>query len=249
MVKSLEEIDKMRQSAIILSKAHGEVAKWVKPGVSTLRLDKIAEEFILDNNSLPAFKGYEGYRYTICSSVNDTICHGHPSTYEIKETDVVSIDCGVIYKGMYSDSAYTYTMCEVPKDTLGLVTATQNALILGINQAKAGNCVGDISNAIQSYIEPLGYGIVREFTGHGIGKNLHELPSIPNIVTRGNGQLLKAGMTLAIEPIINLVTPRVKFGVRTADGKPSAHFEHTILITDTLPEILTSFKHIQDNFQ
>jgi len=251
--KTDEEIQLIREGAQILGKAHGEVAKRIKPGVKTKELDQVAEEFIRDSGGVPSFKNYHGFPAALCISVNETVVHGFPGAYELKETDVVSVDCGVKYKGFHSDSAYTYPLEKVNTEVLNLLERTYEALYVGVAQAKAGNRVGDISFAVQSYVEQFGYGVVRELVGHGVGKDLHEDPEVPNYGKRGKGVKLEAGMVIAIEPMINLGTKNVvqeKDGwtIRTSDRKPSAHFEHTVAIQKDRTEVLTTHEYIEQNY-
>jgi methionyl aminopeptidase len=251
--KTDEEIQFIKESAQILGKAHGEVAKRIKPGVKTKELDWVAEEFIRDSGGLPSFKNYHGFPAALCISVNETVVHGFPGDYELKETDVVSVDCGVKFKGFHSDSAYTYPLEKVSKEVLDLLERTYESLLLGIAQAKAGNRTGDISFAIQNYVEQFGYGVVRELVGHGVGKDLHEDPEVPNYGKRGKGVKLEPGMVIAIEPMINLGTRNVvqeKDGwtIRTSDRKPSAHFEHTVAIHKDRTEVLTTHEYIEQNY-
>lgn len=251
--KTDEEIQFIKESAQILGKAHGEVAKRIKPGVKTKELDRVAEEFICDSGGLPSFKNYHGFPAALCISVNETVVHGFPGDYELKETDVVSVDCGVKFKGFHSDSAYTYPLEKVSKEVLDLLERTYESLLLGIAQAKAGNRTGDISFAIQNYVEQFGYGVVRELVGHGVGKDLHEDPEVPNYGKRGKGVKLESGMVIAIEPMINLGTKNVvqeKDGwtIRTSDRKPSAHFEHTVAIHKDRTEVLTTHEYIEQNY-
>jgi len=251
--KTDEEIQIIRESAQILGKAHGEVAKRVVPGVKTKELDRIAEEFILDHGGKPSFKNYHGFPTALCMSVNEVVVHGFPGDYELKETDVVSIDCGVKYKGFHSDSAYTYPLEKVSDEVLKLLHRTYESLELGISEAKAGNRMGDVSFAIQHYVEQFGYGVVRELVGHGVGKDLHEDPEVPNYGKRGKGVKLSAGMVFAIEPMINMGTKNVvqeKDGwtIRTSDRKPSAHFEHTVVVHKDRTEVLTTHEYIEQNY-
>jgi methionyl aminopeptidase len=252
-LKTEEEIQIIKESAQILGKAHGEVAKLVKPGVKTSTLDKVAEEFIRDKGGVPSFKNYGGFPATLCISVNEVVVHGFPSNYELKETDIISVDCGVIFKGFHSDSAYTYPLEGVGKETLLLLDRTYESLHKGIEQAKVGNRMGDLSYAIQSYVEGFGYGVVRELVGHGVGKNLHEDPEVPNFGKRGKGVKLVSGMVFAIEPMINMGTKSVvqeKDGwtIRTADRKPSAHFEHMVAVLEDRTEVLTTHEYIEQNY-
>jgi methionyl aminopeptidase len=252
-LKTEEELVIIRESAQILGKAHGEVAKLIKPGVKTLVLDKLAEEFIRDHGGVPSFKNYKGFPASLCISSNEIVVHGFPGTYEIKEGDIVSIDCGVQYKGYHSDSAYTYPLEGVKKETLLLLERTYDSLYLGIAQAKAGNRIGDVAYAIQSYVESFGYGVVRELVGHGVGKKLHEDPEVPNYGKRGKGVKLVPGMVFAIEPMINqgtksVVQERDGWTIRTADKKPSAHFEHMVAVHKDRTEILTTHEYIEENY-
>ncbi|MEQ9414905.1 MAG: type I methionyl aminopeptidase, partial [Cyclobacteriaceae bacterium] len=192
--KTAEDIQVIKEGAQILGQAHGEVARLVKPGIKTKDLDKIAEEYIKDHGGSPSFKGYNGFPAALCISVNETVVHGFPSQYELKETDVISVDCGVFFNGFHSDSAYTYPLEGVSQDVLDLLDRTYDSLYLGIDQAKVGNRIGEISFAIQNYVEQFGYGVVRELVGHGVGKDLHEDPEVPNYGKKGRGAKIKAGM-------------------------------------------------------
>ena len=214
-LKTAEEIQIMRESARILALAHGEVASLIKPGVKTRALNLRAEEYIRDHQGVPSFLNYNGFPASLCISVNETVVHGIPGEYELKEGDIVSIDCGVKFNGYHSDSAYTYPMVGVKEEVLNLLNRTYDSLYKGIGQAKAGNRIGDVSFAIQSYVEQFGYGVVRELVGHGVGKSLHEDPEIPNYGKRGKGPKIVAGMVFAIEPMINLGTKNV---VQDKDG-------------------------------
>ena len=252
--KTSEEVEKIKQSADILGRAHGEIAKHVKKGVKTSFLDKVAEEFIRDHGAVPSFKGYNGFPSSLCISVNEVVVHGFPSEYELKDGDIISVDCGVFHQGFHSDSAYTYPIGEVPPSVLALLSATKDSLYLGIEQAIFGNRVGDIGHAIQKFVEAKGYTVVRELVGHGLGRKLHEAPEVPNYGKKGSGPLLKQGMVIAIEPMINLGTRNIvqeKDGwtIRTADRKPSAHYEHTIAIFEDRTEVLTTHKYIEENFK
>lgn len=249
--KTEEEIQKMRESAQILGKAHGEVAKHVRPGIKTKELDKIAEEFIRDHGATGSFKGYGGFPATLCISTNEVVVHGFPSDYELKDGDIISIDCGVYYQGFHSDSAYTYPVGDVPQETLSLLKATKESLYVGIEEAKFGNRIGDLAFAIQKYVEDRGYTVVRELVGHGVGRNLHESPEVPNYGKRGRGPKLQEGLVIAIEPMVNLgtrniVQERDGWTIRTKDRKPSAHFEHTVAIFKDRTEILTTHKYIEE---
>jgi methionyl aminopeptidase len=253
-LKTEEEIQIIKESAQILGKAHGEVARLVKPGVKTSMLDKVAEEFIRDHGGVPSFKNYGGsFPATLCISVNEVVVHGFPGNYELRETDIIAVDCGVFFKGFHSDSAYTYPLEGVGNETLLLLERTYESLYKGIEQAKAGNRMGDLSYAIQSYVESFGYGVVRELVGHGVGKNLHEDPEVPNFGKRGKGMKLVSGMVFAIEPMVNMGTKSVvqeKDGwtIRTADRKPSAHFEHMVAVLEDRTEVLTTHEYIEQNY-
>lgn len=252
--KTEEEIELMRASAKVLAQAHGEVAGMIREGVTTRELDKRAEEFIRDHGAHPSFKGYNGFEYSLCISPNSVVVHGFPSDYTLKGGDVISVDAGVLLNGYHSDSAYTYPVGEVAPEVLKLLEETKKSLYLGIEQAVAGNRMGDISFAIQDHVEKQGYGVVRELVGHGIGKKLHERPEVPNYGKRGSGLKLQTGLTLAIEPMVNLGTKSVvqeKDGwtIRTKDQKPSAHFEHTVVVRKDKAEILTSFEYIEKALQ
>lgn len=249
--KTEEEIQLIRESADILGRAHGEVAKYVRPGIKTKELDKIAEEFIKDHGAKASFKGYNGFPATLCISPNDQVVHGIPSEDELKDGDIISIDCGVYYKGFHSDSAYTYPVGDVSQEILSLLKATKESLYKGIEEAKFGNRIGDLAYAIQHYVEERGYTVVRELVGHGLGRNLHESPEIPNYGKRGKGPKLQEGLVLAIEPMVNLGTRNIVqesdgWTIRTRDRKPSAHYEHTVAIFKDRTEILTTHKYIEE---
>ncbi|MCH7398702.1 type I methionyl aminopeptidase [Belliella sp. DSM 107340] len=252
--KTFEEVQLIKESAQILGKAHGEVAKHVKVGVQTSFLDKIAEEFIRDHNGVPSFKGYNGFPSSLCISVNEVVVHGFPSNYVLKDGDIISIDCGVFHQGFHSDCAYTYPVGEVSSNVLSLLRATKESLFLGIEKAVFGNRIGDIGHAIQKYVESKGYTVVRELVGHGLGKNLHEAPEVPNYGKRGSGPLLNEGLVIAIEPMVNLgsrniVQERDGWTIRTADRKASAHYEHTVAIFKDRTEILTTHQYIEENYK
>lgn len=250
-LKSAEEIELIRESSLIVGLAHAEVAKVLEVGVSTDKLDKIAEEFIRDNGGVPAFKGYNGFPATLCISINAAVVHGIPSSRVIEDGDVVSIDCGVKKNGFFGDSAYTYPVGNVGEEALKLLEVTKESLYRGIEAATSGKRIGDIGYAVQSYAEEHGYGVVRELVGHGVGKELHESPEVPNYGRRGTGPKLKPGMVIAIEPMINMGRKEVKqladgWTIETADGKPSAHFEHTVAITNGKADILSTFAAIEE---
>ena len=249
--KTKAEIELIKESGYILGKAHAEIAKWIKPGVTTNHLDKIAFEFISDNGGVPSFKGYNGFPYTLCVSVNENIVHGMPSNYTLKDDDIISVDCGVKFKGFHSDSAYTYSLPSVSIEAKDLLRITKESLYKGIDAMTIGGRLGDISYAIQNHVESAGYSVVRELVGHGIGKELHESPEVPNYGKRGKGILLQEGLVIAIEPMVNLgkkntVMESDGWTVRTADKKPSAHFEHTVGIIDNKVEVLTTFEFIEE---
>ena len=251
--KTEADIQIIKESARVLGLAHGEVAKRITPGVKTKDLDKVAEEFIKDHGGSPSFKNYHGFPAALCISVNETVVHGFPGGYELKDQDIISIDCGVLYKGFHSDSAYTYPLPEASAEVLNLLDRTYESLYVGIEQAKAGNRIGDIGFAIQTYVEKFGYGVVRELVGHGVGKDLHEDPEVPNYGKRGKGMKIVPGMVFAIEPMINMGTKNViqeadGWTIRTQDKKPSAHFEHMVAIYNDRTEILTTHEYIEQNY-
>ncbi|MBX7126624.1 MAG: type I methionyl aminopeptidase [Cyclobacteriaceae bacterium] len=253
-LKTPEELQRIRESAAILGKAHAEVARLIRPGVKTKVLDERAEEVIRDMGAIPSFKNYRGFPACLCISVNEVVVHGFPGSHELKDTDIVSVDCGVQYKGYHSDSAYTYPLEKVSQPVLDLLNRTLDALYLGIGQARKGNRVGDIGFAVQSYVEQFGYGVVRELVGHGVGKSLHEDPEVPNYGKQGKGSKLVAGMVIAIEPMINMgtrgvVQERDGWTIRTSDRKPSAHFEHTVAILDDRTEILTTHEELETCYE
>jgi methionyl aminopeptidase len=255
-LKSESEIEKMRESAQIVSRTLGEVAKHIEPGVTTGKLDRIAEEYIKKNDGRPAFKGYgpKGNEFpgTLCISVNEEVVHGIPSDKrELKEGDIVSIDCGVEKDGYFGDHAYTFAVGECEDEKIRLLRATLESLYKGIKKAVHGNRIGDISQAVQSHCENEGFGVVRDLVGHGLGKSLHEDPSVPNFGKSGRGERLRSGMTLAIEPMITLGSWQVEtlddgWTVVTADGKVSAHYEHDIVVREGKAEILSTFDYIRE---
>ena len=244
-IKSEREIQLMRESCKILAKVYEELEKAIRPGVSTKEIDTLAEKLIRSYDCVPNFLNYNGFPGTICASVNEEVVHGIPDKNRIlKDGDIISIDCGCIYKGYHSDAARTYAVGSIIKEVQQLMDVTKQSFFEGIKMAKAGNHLYDISNAIDDYVTPFGYGIVKDLVGHGIGTSLHEDPQIPNFKQKRKGLLLQPGMTFAIEPMINMGTWEVEFldddwTVVTRDGLPSAHYENTILITDGEPEILT----------
>lgn len=249
--KTSEEIELIRKSSLLVAKTLAEVAKIIKPGITTLAIDRVAEEFIRDNNAIPAFKGYNGFPNSLCISVNAQVVHGIPDKYELKEGDIISVDCGVLKDKYYGDSAYTFTVGEVKENVLRLLKVTKECLYKGIEMAMAGKRVGDIGEAIQSHAEKNGYSVVRELVGHGVGKNLHESPEVPNYGKRGTGHKLQQGLVIAIEPMINLGKKEIRQGddgwtITTADNLPSAHYEHTVAVGKEGADILSSFQYIEE---
>ena len=248
--KSEDEIDLVRESSLLVAKTHAEIARNIKSGISSLSLDKIAEEFIRDNGGEPAFKGYNGFPCTLCISPNEQVVHGIPNKEPIIEGSILSIDCGVLMNGFYGDSAYTYQVGEVKDEIKKLLDVTKESLYKGIECAISGNRIGDISYAIQEHAEKYNYGVVRELVGHGIGRKLHESPEVPNYGKKGSGIKLKKGLVIAIEPMINMGKRDIMqhsdgWTITTLDKKPSAHFEHTIVVREGEAEILSSFKEIE----
>jgi methionyl aminopeptidase len=248
--KTDEEVEILRESCLLVGKTLAEVAKLIEPGVSPLKLDEVAETFIRDNGGKPGFKGYGGFPNTLCISVNEQVVHGIPTENPLENGDIVSIDCGVVLNGFCGDSAYTFEVGEVDPEVQKLLKVTKESLMLGIEAAVHGNRIGDIGYAIQKHAEDNGYGVVRELVGHGLGRDLHEAPEVPNYGKQGRGKQLKRGMTLAIEPMINLGSKGVRqlndgWTIITRDRKPSAHFEHDIAITDGKADILSSFEEIE----
>ncbi len=251
IVKSADEIALMRESALIVSKTLGMLAKEVKEGVTTSHLDKLAENFIRDHHAVPGFKGLYNCPSTLLCSVNEAVVHGLPTNKPLKNGDIVSIDCGALMNNYYGDHAYTFEIGEVSADVKTLLKVTKESLYIGIEQFRIGKRVGDVGYAIQQYAESHGYGVVRELVGHGIGKKMHEDPEMPNYGRRGRGKKFKNGMTVAIEPMINQGTKRVKklkdgWTIVTADGKPSAHFEHDVAMIDGKPKLLSTFDYVHD---
>ena len=251
IVKTREEIELMREAALVVSKTLGEVAKAVKPGVTSLELDKIAEACIRDQDAIPGFLGLYDFPNTLCMSPNSQVVHGIPNNTPLVEGDIISIDCGAIKHGFYGDHAYTFAVGEIATETKKLLQVTKESLYVGIKELKVGNRVGDVGYAIQKYCEDHGYGVVRELVGHGLGRVMHEDPEMPNYGKRGRGKKFIEGMVVAIEPMINLGTQRIKqhrdcWTITTQDGKPSAHFEHDVAILDGKPEILSTFAYIYD---
>ncbi len=249
--KTLEEVELIRKNCLLVNNTIAEVAKKIKPGVSTMYLNELAEQYIRDHDSIPSFKNYHGFPYACCMSVNDAVVHGFPTKGELKDGDVVSIDVGVYKNGFHGDSAYTFAIGKVSDGVKKLMRVTKDSLYKGIEKAVVGNRIGDIAFAIQEYTERKnGYGIVRELVGHGLGRELHEDPQVPNYGKRGSGAKLNDGLVIAIEPMINMGRKEVyndKDGwtIRTKDGKPSAHYEHTVCVRKNTADILSSFDNIE----
>jgi methionyl aminopeptidase len=252
-IKTNEEIALVRESSLLVSATLSEVASFLKPGMTTHQIDVFVDKFIRDHGAIPSFKGYGGFPFSACISVNDAVVHGFPNNQEIRSGDVISVDVGVFKNGFHGDSAYTFAVGEISAEIAKLLTVTRESLYRGIEKAVAGNRTGDIANAIQDYTEKQhGYGVVRELVGHGLGRNLHEDPQVPNFGKKGSGAKLKENTVIAIEPMINLGTKDVFYDkdgwtVRTKDGKASAHYEHTIAVKKNKAEILSSFDAIMAN--
>lgn len=249
--KTAEQIELIRQSAQLVSKTLGEVAKIVKPGVKTIELDRLAETFIRDNGGVPAFLNFHGFPYSLCISPNDQVVHGFPGEHVLTEGDLISVDCGVVLNGFYGDSAYTFAIGEVSDEVKSLMRVTQECLIKGVEKAVVGMRVGDIGFAVQQHAEAHGYGVVKELVGHGVGAKLHEKPEVPNYGKRGSGAKLEEGMVIAIEPMINAGKAGVKFWkdgwtVSTVDGKASAHYEHTVAVRKGVPDVLSTFSYVEE---
>lgn len=249
--KSEDDIAQLRKAATILSQLLGEIAKEIKPGVTTLALDKLAFDYIQDHGGRPAFLNYHGFPNSLCISVNDQVVHGIPTDYALRDGDIVSVDGGVELNGYISDSAYTFAVGEVKEEVNQLLQETLKSLELGIEQAVAGKRVGDIAYAVQEHVSQYGYGIVRELVGHGVGFKLHEKPEVPNYGRRGSGTKLEKGLVICIEPMINMGKAGVKFWddgwtVSTIDGQPSAHYEHMVAIRKGTPDVLTTFSYIEE---
>jgi len=249
--KTEQEINTMREAAQIVSRTLGKCAEMIEPGITPFEMDKMAEDYILSQDAIPGFKGLYGCPSTLLISVNEQVVHGLPTKKPFKEGDIVSIDCGSLYKGYYGDHAYTFKVGKISADKERLLKVTLECLILGISEAKEGNRIGDIGYAIQNHAEKNGYGVVRDLVGHGLGKKLHEDPQVPNYGRRGKGKKINDGLTIAIEPMINMGTHKVtqlddNWTIVTEDGLPSAHFEHNIAVIDGKPEILSTFKYIEE---
>jgi methionyl aminopeptidase len=256
-LKNREEIELMRESALMVSRTLGLIAREIKPGVTPAFLDRLAEEYIRDHGGVPAFKGYKGgkgvpdFPATLCISINEAVVHGIPTNRPLKDGDLVSVDCGVKKNGFYGDHAYTFAVGEVSAEVRRLIAVTKECLYLGIREMVSGNRIGDISYVIQQHAEKNGMGVVRELVGHGLGRSMHEEPEVPNYGKRGDGPKMKEGLVLAIEPMINLGTKNIRqladgWTIVTADGKPSAHFEHNVAIVDGKPDILSSYQYIEE---
>jgi len=249
--KSVEEIELIRESSLLVSKTLAEIAKIICPGVKTIDLNKLAETYIRDNGGVPAFLNYHGFPYSLCISMNDQVVHGFPGKRELVDGDLVSVDCGVTLNKYIGDSAYTFAVGEVSDTVRRLMRVTMECLDLGVAKAVAGNRVGDIGYAVQEHAEKHGFGVVKELVGHGVGLQLHEKPEVPNYGKRGSGIKLEEGMVIAIEPMINAGRSRVKFWddgwtVSTADGRPSCHYEHTVAIRKGKPDILSTFSYVDE---
>lgn len=250
-LKNREEIELIRESALIVSKTLGLIAQEIKPGITPLYLDKIAEEYIRDQGAEPGFLGMYDFPNTLCMSLNEAVVHGIPTDKPLEEGDIISVDCGSYKNGFYGDHAYTFEVGEVDPETKKLLEVTKESLYVGIEQIRKGKRIGDIGHAIQSYCEERGYGVVRELVGHGLGRKLHEAPEVPNYGKPGKGKAIKDGMVLAVEPMINMGTHMINqlddgWTIVTSDKKPSAHFEHDIAVIDGKPEILSTFKYVEE---
>ena len=251
IIKTTEEIEKLRNSNQLVSKTLAEIAKYIKPGVTTEKLDRIAEEFIRDHKAIPGFLGYNGYPKTLCTSVNSQVVHGIPSAYILKEGDLISVDCGVKLEGFYGDTAYSFEVGEVSEEVKNLLRITKESLFLGVGNAIEGNRVGDIGNAVQEHSEKAGYSVVRELVGHGLGRHLHEEPEVANYGSKGTGTKLKTGMVICIEPMINMGKRQIVqeadgWTVRTNDRLPSAHFELAVAVKAGKPDVLSTFSFIEE---
>ena len=250
-IRTEEEIDLIRESSLMVAKTHAAIAGYIVPGVTSIFLDKLAEEFIRDNGGTPAFKDYNGFPNTLCVSPNSQVVHGIPNKNPIKNGDILSVDCGVLMNGYYGDSAYTYEVGDIEYELKNLLRVTKESLYKGIDQAVSGNTIGDIGFAVQEHAENNGYSVVRELVGHGIGTNLHESPEVPNYGNKGTGVTLKEGVVIAVEPMINkgnrdIVQHKDGWTIKTSDNQPSAHFEHTIVVRKDRAEILSSFIDIEN---
>jgi len=253
-IKTAEEIELLRASNLLVSRTLAEVAKCIAPGVTTLKLDNIAETFIRDHQAKPGFQGYKGYPKTLCTSVNQQVVHGIPSNYQLREGDIVSVDCGVLLNGYFGDSAYTFAVGNIPDKVKWLLKITKESLYKGIEQAREGNRIGDIGHSIQEYCERENFSVVREMVGHGIGKHLHEAPEVPNYGKRGHGAKIQAGMVFCIEPMINMGRKEIRqdpdgWTIYAADNYPSAHYEHCIAIGSNGADVLSTFRYIEEVYK
>jgi methionyl aminopeptidase len=249
--KTDEEVGLLRESNLLVSRTLAEIAPYIRPGITTLYLDNLAETFIRDHNAVPAFKGYGGFPKTLCTSVNDEVVHGIPSEYALKEGDIISVDCGVILNEWYGDGAYTFAVGDIDPEVKRLLEFTKASLMEGVKAAVAGNRVGDISFAVQTKAESGGFSVVRELVGHGIGRKLHEPPEVPNFGKKGSGPKMEKGLVICIEPMINMgfkETVQMNDGwtIKTADGKPSAHFEYAVAVNKGEADVLTTFEFIEE---
>ncbi len=249
--KTNEEIELIRESSLLVARTLAEIAKIIRPGITTLHLDKVAEEYVRDQHALPAFLNYNGFPNSVCISVNAQVVHGIPNNTELKDGDICSVDFGVLKNGFYGDSAYTFAIGDVNEESMKLLRITRESLYKGIEEAVAGNRLGDVSAAVQEHAEDNGFSVVRELVGHGIGRHLHEKPEVPNYGKSGTGMILKEGLVIAIEPMINMggkavVHEKDGWTVRTADKKPSAHFEHTVAVKKGKADILSSFEFVEE---
>ena len=250
-LKTEEEIELVREANMVVARTLGEVAKHIAPGVTTLKLNQVAEDYIRSQGAVPGFLGYGGFPYTLCISVNENVVHGFPSNYALREGDIVSVDCGALKDGYNGDSTYTFPVGEVSDDVMKLLKTTKESLYIGIEKAVEGNRIGDIGHAIQEYCEKRGFSVVRELCGHGVGRTLHEDPDVPNYGRRRTGALIKNGLVIAIEPLINMGSKNIViesdgWTCRTKDRKPSAHYEHTIAVHNGKPDILSSFEFVEE---
>lgn len=249
--KTDAEIELLRASNILVSKTLAEVAKYIEPGVTTLRLDAIAEEFIRSHGAIPAFKGYGGFPASLCTSVNDEVVHGIPSGYTLREGDIISVDCGVVLNGFVGDSAYTFPVGEISPEVRRLCDYTRESLEAGVKEAVVGKRIGDIGWAVQTKAESGGYSVVRTLVGHGLGRRMHESPEVPNYGRRGSGIRLNKGLVICIEPMINMGVKNTRtlddgWTVKTADGKPSAHFEYAVAVREGKADVLTTYEYINE---
>src|SRR5690554_423464 len=249
--KTKEEIEIMREAAQIVSRTLGKIAEAIEPGITPLELDSIAENYIRSQNAIPGFLGMYDFPNTLCMSKNEEVVHGIPNNIPLKDGDIISVDCGALFEGFYGDHAYTFAIGNVSEEVLKLLEVTKECLMIGIEQARVGNRIGDIGYHIQKHAEDHGYGVVRELVGHGLGRDMHEDPHVPNYGKRGRGKKIKEGLVIAIEPMINMGTEKVVqlndgWTMKTADGLPSAHFEHDVAIVAGKPDVLSTFKYVEE---